>query len=417
MVIKELTNEEFRFFTEKFNVKSIYQTVEYGIMMNHQNYDSIFLGLVDDVGNILGASLILIKNVSKFKYAYAPRGFLIDYNNSVLFETFTKEIKKYLGKKNVVAINVSPLFIKDVYDFKYNTIKHNNYFNKVFKNFENLGYHHCGFNNFFENFKPRFEAFVDLSLPYYILFKNIDKKFRTKIRSAEDKGVKVYLGKEDDLDILYSQTKKKYSKDLNYFKDCYNLFKKNNRVEFFYTKLDTELFLKHVNKEFHKQEEICNEFNFLLSKNNSEKNINKLMNKKLDADKLLDIYKKDLIRATSLLKNNPDGIITSSILIIKNGDEVFNLIDGYDPKFKDLNSKHLLVWKLCERYSNIGYKKFNLNGITNPNFENNKFKGLNEFKIKFNSIVNEYIGDFELVTNNTLYFMYKNIQIKKILKK
>ena len=45
MQIKELTNEEFKKFTNKFNVKSIYQTVEYGFVMNHENYDTIFLVL------------------------------------------------------------------------------------------------------------------------------------------------------------------------------------------------------------------------------------------------------------------------------------------------------------------------------------------------------------------------------------
>ena len=34
-----------------------------------------------------------------FKYALAPRGFLIDYNDEKLLTTFTKLIKKFLGKK------------------------------------------------------------------------------------------------------------------------------------------------------------------------------------------------------------------------------------------------------------------------------------------------------------------------------
>ena len=71
-----------------------------------------------------------------------------------------------------------------------------------------------------------------------------------------------------------------------------------------------------------------------------------------------------------------------------------------------------------ERYNNLGFKTFNLGGMTNPELDNNKYKGLNDFKIGFDSKVIEYIGDLELITNNALYFMYKNsFQIKNVLKK
>ena len=42
MYIKELTNAEFNIFTDTFMESSIYQTSEYGFIMNTQNYTSIF---------------------------------------------------------------------------------------------------------------------------------------------------------------------------------------------------------------------------------------------------------------------------------------------------------------------------------------------------------------------------------------
>lgn len=71
------------------------------------------------------------------------------------------------------------------------------------------------------------------------------------------------------------------------------------------------------------------------------------------------------------------------------------------------------LWKIC----NFRIQKFNLGGISNPRLEDNLYSGLNEFKLGFNSLAYEYIGDLELVCNNTLYFMYKNSPIKNILKK
>ena len=61
MYLKELTNEEFNKFTQDFIQSSIYQTTNYGLIMNKQGFDSLFVGLIDDTDKIIGASLILIQ--------------------------------------------------------------------------------------------------------------------------------------------------------------------------------------------------------------------------------------------------------------------------------------------------------------------------------------------------------------------
>lgn len=409
MQIKQLTNEEFNIFKNSFKDSSIYQTVEYGFVMNHQGFDSVILGLVDNEEHIIGASLILIKKSKNAKYAYAPRGFLIDYTNYNLLEIFTNLLKKYLSKLGIVALRINPLIVKSIYDKKHNILSNNDYYNTIYNNLINLGYKHLGYNSYFEGLKPRFEAIIDIDKPYYLLFNDLNKEFRTKIRSASKNGIKIYNG--DNLEYLYLQTKKKYPRDLDYFKDCYKYFSKNNNIDFYYTKLDTKEYLKIKNKQLIEQEKIVNYYNEIVTKN--LKNINL----KITADKRYNELKLQLIEATNLLKNNPDGIITSSALVVKNKDEVYLLMDGYDNKFKSLNSKHLLLWKLIENYSIQNYKKFNLGGITNPFEKNNKYEGLNTFKLGFNSKVYEYIGDLELVCNNTKYFLIKNSFLKKALKK
>ena len=409
MQIKQLTNEEFNIFKNSFKDSSIYQTIEYGFVMNHQGFDSIILGLVDNEEHVIGASLILIKKNKNTKYAYAPRGFLIDYTNYNLLETFTNLVKKYLSKLGIVALRINPLIVKSIYDKKHDILSNNDYYNTIYNNLINLGYKHLGYNSYFESLKPRFEAIIDIDKPYYLLFNDLNKEFRTKIRSASRNGIKIYSG--DNLEYLYLQTKKKYPRDLEYFKDCYKYFSKNNNIDFYYTKLDTKEYLKIKNKQLIEQEKIVNYYNEKVTKNS--KNINL----KITADKRYNELKIQLIEATNLLRNYPDGIITASALIVKNKDEVYLLMDGYDNKFKSLNSKHLLLWKLIENYSIQNYKKFNLGGITNPFEKNNKYKGLNTFKLGFNSKVYEYIGDLELICNNTKYFLIKNSFFKNTLKK
>ena len=405
MHIKLLTNAEFLEFTKKFKPSSMYQTPYYAFTMNEQNYYSMFLGLMD--GNVLkAASLVLVYKINGFKYAIAPRGFLIDYNDPQLTQTFTKLIKKYLGKRDIVAIKINPMIVRKVYDSAGHTIINNKLYNITFENLKKMGYFHLGYNNYFEALKPRFEAVINLDLNYIKLFANIDKSCRNKIRKAVRDGIKVYHGTADELSILYEQTKNKYPRGLQYFKDLYNFFGKDNLVDFYYSKLDTTEYLQYTQKTYNTYQKRSLALTNELFKKPA--NSDKLINEKLIVDKMVVKYRNQLSEATKYLKEFPQGIITSSIIIIKWQDEIYLAIDGYDEKYKKFGAKQLMIWKLMGRYAKMGYKKFHLGGVSNINKPNNRYKGLNEFKVSFHANVIEYIGDFELITNSPLYFVYKN---------
>lgn len=418
MYIKELTNEEFEQFSSNFEPSSFYQSKEYARVMTKQHFNSMLIGFVDDYNNVTAASLILVEKIHGFSYAYAPRGFLINYSDYDLVKNFTNHLKRYLGRKGIIAIKLCPMIIKNTKDKDGNIAQINGNYQAIFNNLKQLGYYHLGYNNFFEALRPRFEAILDLSLPYYLLFKNFKKETRTKIRSAVKNGIHVYKGYKNDLKYLYLQTKDKYPRDLKYFEDCFDVMSKDNKIEFYYTKLNTEEFLINTQKEYERLENenyILN--NQVINNSNQKQNI-KLLNKKLSSDKLVATYKKRLVKATNLLRDYPNGIISSSVLVAKHNQNVYLLIDGYDKKVKELNSKHLLIWTLIEKYAKEGYQKFYFGGISNPSIKNNHYDGLNNFKLNFNALAVEYMGDLELVTNSALYFMYRNAApIRGILKK
>lgn len=415
MYIKELTNEEFNGFLSKRDYNNIYQTVEYNLSMKNQGYETILVGLFNNE-DIVGASAILIEHRGKFKYAYASRGFLINYNNKELVQEFTEQIKAFLSKLEVVAIKISPMVIKNIYNSKKELVFHNEEYNEIFRYLKSIGYYHLGYNNYFEALKPRFEAVLDISKPYYQTFNNIKKSFRTKIRTAEKSGIKVYRGDINNIEDLYTLTQRKYPRDKFYFADVYNNFSKEGKASLYYTKLDTKQYLIQCQKLYEEQEKYNLNIDNAILINDGNKE--KLINKKLIADKLLDKYQRQLVIATNMLKEHPEGIITSSMLILTNRDSVYLYMDGYNKRYQFLNSKHLLLWKLIEKYSLQGYKNFNLGGVINIFSDNQRYNGLNEFKLNFNSNIIEYLGDLELICNNTLYFMYKNSSsLRKILKK
>ena len=415
MYIKELTNQEFNDFIKEFPYKTFYQTPEYAFVMNNDKNESFFIGLVDD-NYILAAALIIIEKRNGFKYAYTPRGFLINFNDYNLVEDFTKKLKEYLGKKDIVALKINPMIIKNIYNNNKEIIYQNKHYNSIFDQLLKLGYNHLGYNDYFETIKPRFEAILNIEKNSEELFSNIEKNYRKKIKNAIEDGIHVYKGSFNDLKYLHEQSKYKYPRSFSFLQDIYKHFDQKGMVDLYYAKLNTQEYLINSQKEHEKLETETNNINYKIMEN-IHKDKAKLINKKLTSDSLLNKYENKLITATNLLQNYPKGIILATIMVIKYYGTVYMFMDGYDLNFRYLNAKHLLLWKVIEEYSNKGFKKFNLGGISNIQKED-KYKGLNEFRMNFGSCAIEYAGDFELVTNNTLYFMYKKtMQISNIIKK
>ena len=141
---------------------------------------------------------------------------------------------------------------------------------------------------------------------------------------------------------------------------------------------------------------------------NKGKGHQKLLTKKMACDKRLNMSKAKLSDAIDLMAKNPDGITIATVLVIKSRNTVTIMLDSYDKKYTSFNAKHLIIWKLMEKFSKEGYHLFNLGGIVSNVSKDDKYSGLNKYKLGFGSKVYEYIGDLEFITNKPLYLMYKN---------
>lgn len=391
MQIREINKNELDNFLTTIP-HSLYQTEEYAKTMEKQGFNIKILGL-DENGNIIGSTILLISKKMGFTYALAPRGFVIDYNNFELVNKFTTEIKKYCKKNGIVAIKLNPRIIREI-----NGNTNNNY-KEICANLSKLKYSHMGYNDFFESFKPRFEAIIEIKAKE-AMFNNIKKEYRTKIRSAIDNGVEIHKGTYNDLEYLYLQTEKKYPRDLLYFRYLYYFFSQNKKIDLFYAKLDCKKLLNKFRILYVKQEKICSEIDKAIKLNHS----NKLTALKIEADNLLGKYHNQLSNATKMVQKNPEGIIIASALFIKESSEVYMIMDGFDKKYKRYNAKHLLIWEVLNYYKN--YKYLNLGGMTS--LKEDKYKGLNNFKMNFGSSCYEYVGDLELVCIPSKYFLLKN---------
>ena len=419
MEVRKLTAEEFETYIKQCKMSSLYQSVEYANTMNLQKTKTILLGMESD-GEIKAASLILIEKINGFKYASAPRGFILDYEDTEILEKFTELVTKFLSKKHIIALKINPLIIKSKYNPKTKDITTEASYDELYNKLIKLHYYHLGYNDYFEGIKPRFDSIISINKAPNELYKSLAKNIKTKIKKANIQGIKIYKGSEEDLEYLYNQAKEKYPRSLDFYKNVYKSFADSNKADLYYAKLDTKIYVQSVQLMYQKQVEKCNIANSIVFKNREKQN-NKAINKKLYEENILNTIKNELVYATNLLRENPEGIVLASAFIIKHQKCANLFMDGYNPEFKKFNAKHLLIWKLIEKYSLEKFKKFDMGGIANYGLKsnNNKFASLNEFRLGFGSTGYEYAGDFEIKANKFFYFLYQTFSpiTKKFSKK
>jgi lipid II:glycine glycyltransferase (peptidoglycan interpeptide bridge formation enzyme) len=408
MHIKELNIQEFENFVDNHPLGNYYQSLNYALLMAENGYDYDIIGYVDEYNRIHAASLILIKKLSNlFKYGYAPKGFIIDYFNKDLLKDFTNAIIQYY-KRKLVFIKINP----EIAVCEVNTKTWEKEYNcniEIKNNLIDLGYVKLKDNLYFESMIPRYNGIVNLK---DFNINNIDKNTRNKIKRAEAKGLEIELADRSGIDILFNFVKKKRNKDAFYYKDYYNVFSKANNVDLFLVSLDTNKYLLNA-KEFYEKELEKNIYlNEELINNHSEKHINNKMN----SDRKLLSYKNDVLEATRKV-NESSKIYIGGALVIKYKNRINFVISGFDTRYKRFNTNYLLHYKILDYYKKY-YDFADLNGMTGDFSKSNPYAGLNKFKLGFKPKVYEFIGEYDLVINNTIYHsMLKSGKLAKIFNK
>lgn len=392
MNIKELSIEEFLEFSQNHDLGNFHQTLEYALLRAEEGYEYELIGYKENE-NILAATLILIKKIGNFYYGYAPRGFLIDYANRFFLKTFTDQIKEYYKKRGLVFIKINP----EIAIGKMNKETHNVEYNSNYPIVDNLigcGYKKLKNNMYFEALLPRFNAIVPLK---DFNISKLSKNTRNKIRKGIRKGLTLCKVDFDKFDILYNFIKNKRNKDEFYYKDLFNVFNKKDSIDLFLIKVDFKDYLIRTQ----------NRYTTELNKNTilNEKMINftnpTTINTKMNSDKTLLSYKNDIAEASKYLNTDQDLYIAGA-LVIKYDNRITIQISGYDKAYTRYVPNYFLYFSILDYYKDT-HDYADLNGVTADLSKESPFHGLNEFKMGFNPHIYEYIGEFDLIINETLY--------------
>lgn len=415
MKIISMNEQEFDKYAQNHMYKNYYQTSSYGRVMQQEGFKVIYIGITDDLNMLIGAALIIYKDIfMNKKIAYAPRGILFNYNNKNLTEELVITLKQFLSKQNIILLKMDPYIPATIRNKKGKTTNMNKNINNIMLNLKEAGFSYKGQNKFFENELSRYESIVLLkNRTIKDIYINFSKRTKHKINKAANSGIKIITDEKKDINILDNFCKnnniQKYN---NYYKYIINNF--SQKANLYYAVLDTNVFVS-VSKNIYEKEMDKND---ILSKkiqnlqiSNSKKQ--KLLNRKIESDKLLNTYKDQLIKATELLEQNPKSIILGAAITLEYDNSIYLFDDFYTAKFNNLNANYLIRWYIINDAKNKNYKFFNMNAMTGEFIKQNPYSNLNENKLGFGCIPIEYIGEFELIIDNFNYKLYQSFSKDK----
>lgn len=393
--IENISNKEYDLFLKETKEVHFMQTKEFGEIRKVKRFTPHLVGLKDN-GKLVCTALLLEKTLPhKLKYYYVPRGYTIDYDNKDLLKEFTNELIKYCKKTKAIFLKIDPgikRYSIDLDGKKVDGVDNTPLHNYLIK----LGYKHLGYNLGFEHEEPRFTFRINIDKPMEEVYSNFHATTRKVLNKGNQYNLKIYKGNVDDIPDFYETMKETAKREgivqasIDYYKAFYEIFHKNDMSDLYIAKVDIEelkeLFQKNINETKNKETK-----NVIQEKEKEDRLIK--LNKQLD--EINEIKEKELTLA--------------SIITVKYKDKVWTIHGGNHSKLMSLNANYLIYYEIIKDANQEGYKivdLFGTCGIPNPE-PSNPIYGIHNFKKRLGGEYCEFIGEYDLVANKTMYTLYK----------
>ena len=424
MELRVLEKNEYESFVKTNPYKSHFlQSYDWGeLVKKERGLTPYYLGL-DDKGKIVGASLLLKKSLPLgLCYLYAPRGYVINFNDKKILDTFTEEIVKFAKKKKAIYVKIDPDIIwkKEDYNGEITEVECKD--KKIYNELLKLGYKHLGFTKNFETMQPRYTFRIDLERPMEEIESHFSKTTKQRIAKSLKLKTKVEIGTEKDLETFYhlmmlTESRKDFvSYGLDYYKTLYKLFNEDNKATLFLGKVNIKDSLEVLENDL---DDVNKKIDELPKENMSKSAKNKL--KELTRQK--ENLEKEVFKYNNYLKEYGEEVTLSAHMIIEYGDKAWVLYAGNHNILSETYVNYHTYFEHLKFCKDRGLKIYDQFGTIGDLSKDNPRLGLHEFKKKFGGDYVEFMGEFDYVVKPIYYFaftklvpIYRNI-IKKRKKK
>lgn len=419
-----LTEKEFENAALKLPCSNFHQTVRWGKLKKKNGWIPHLLG-VKEKNKIIAATLLLEKKVlKKFSIFYSPRGYLIDFKNTKALQFFTEEIKKYAKERKAIFIKIDPYLKHKERDINGQIIENGIDNSDVIETLKHLGYIHTGFNLKHENMQPRWAFAIDLeNKSEKEVLENMESKTRQLIRKNERNNIEIREIDEEELSIFKdimnhtSERRGFIDRPFVYYKNMLEVLKENAKI--YIAELNIQNLLEKTKKEIDDNKELIKTKEFELTEKKKNINIDKTKKKIEELKATNEKLDEKAIHYQKIIDKDGKRIVLGGIIYMIYNKEILSLFGGCYDKYKEFLSFYTIHWELIKYAIKNGYTKYNFYGISGD-FENkdDELYGLYDFKRGFGGNVEEYIGEFDLILNKFMYFLYKySYKLYRIIKK
>ena len=365
------------------------------------NWGNERLGVYQDQKLVAVASILIQPLPLGFTMLYIPRGPIMDYQNSQLVAFMLQSIKTYAKSKRAVFAKFDPsLFLRK--GLIGQEAKDQEATLAIIQSLKECGVEWVGrTEDMGETIQPRFQANI---YKEYFTEDQLSKSTKQAIRTARNKGVEVIYGGTELLDEFAALMKKTEARKGIHLrgKDYYEKLLTTYAGQSYITlsRINLAQRLASLKEQLEKNQAEASRFN-------EKTKPGKIDNNRQEKERL----EEEIQFLNQELKDGQEIVSLSGTLTLEFGGTSENVYAGMDENFRRYQPAILTWYETAQHAFDRGADWQNMGGV-----ENHLDGGLYHFKSKFNPMIEEFVGEFNLPTSILYPLVNKAYQLRKKLR-
>ena len=365
------------------------------------NWGNERLGVYQDQKLVAVASILIQPLPLGFTMLYIPRGPIMDYQNSQLVSFMLQSIKTYAKTKRAVFAKFDPsLFLRK--GLIGQEAKDQEATLAIIQSLKECGVEWVGrTEDMGETIQPRFQANI---YKEYFTEDQLSKSTKQAIRTARNKGVEVIFGGTELLDEFAALMKKTEARKGIHLrgKDYYEKLLTTYAGQSYITlsRINLAQRLASLKEQLEKNQAEASRFN-------EKTKPGKIDNNRQEKERL----EEEIQFLNQELKDGQEIVSLSGTLTLEFGGTSENVYAGMDENFRRYQPAILTWYETAQHAFDRGADWQNMGGV-----ENHLDGGLYHFKSKFNPMIEEFVGEFNLPTSILYPLVNKAYQLRKKLR-
>lgn len=365
------------------------------------NWGNERLGVYQDHKLVAVASILIQPLPLGFTMLYIPRGPIMDYKNSELVAFMLQSIKTYAKSKRAVFAKFDPsLFLRKGLIGQETSDQEATL--AIIQSLKECGAEWVGrTEDMGETIQPRFQANI---YKEYFTEDQLSKSTKQAIRTARNKGVEVIFGGTELLDEFAALMKKTearkgiHLRGRDYYEKLLTTYAGQSYITL--SRINLAQRLASLKEQLEKNQAEASRFN-------EKTKPGKIDNNRQEKERL----EEEIQFLHQELKAGQEIVSLSGTLTLEFGGTSENVYAGMDENFRRYQPAILTWYETAQHAFDRGATWQNMGGV-----ENQLDGGLYHFKSKFNPMIEEFVGEFNLPTSMLYPLVNKAYQLRKKLR-